>query len=454
MQSGSILFALVSGFFLGIVAGSLCSLGYAAIVFVILCSGIFWLLGPKDSSKVVLCLLCFGIACGILRMYISAPAVDTKVESRIGNYVTMKGHIIAEPDVRDAEARLTIQASDVNGQPDDSTFMVVVPPHTDVAYGDEVSVTGTVQRPESFDTGSGTSFNYPKYLAKDGIYYEIERAQVKKIGEWRGNYIVSTALSIKHWYTHGLQAVLPEPYAGLAAGITVGDKRSVGTAVSQDFQKVSLTHVLVLSGYNITIVASMLLFLLKGTRRWLRYGAAGVVVIFFVLITGAAASALRAGIMAGIALFAEITHRSYNATRALIAAVFLMVLWKPLSLLYDPGLQLSVFATLGLIYIAPIVTRRIAFMPEHFGLREIISTTVAAQCAVFPLLVYQNGLPSLFALPANIAVLAVVPLAMATSAFAGIVGALVGSGSCFMVSPAYGLLVYIISTTHFFAALS
>lgn len=454
MSSGSILFALVSGFFIGIAAGSLYGIGYVVVFFVLVCAVVVSVLGPQGSSRVVVSLVCVGIALGMLRMDCVPSARDAAIEPLVGNRINIRGTIIAEPDIRDAQVRLVVRNAEISRATHDAqSFLVVAPAHTDTSYGDEVTVTGTVRPPEAFDTGSGRSFNYPKYLAKDGIYYEIDRAQATKTGNWNGNYVIAAALAIKHWYTHGLQTVLPEPYAGLAAGITVGDKRSVGASVSEDFQKVSLTHVLVLSGYNITIVASMLLFLLKGTHRWLRYGAAGLVVVFFVLITGAAASALRAGLMAGIALFAEITHRSYDATRALIAAVFLMMLWKPLSLLYDPGLQLSVLATLGLIYLAPLVTKRVTWITERFGTREIVATTIAAQCAVMPLLFMQNGLPSLFALPANILVLAVVPLAMATSAIAGIVGAVAGHVSFFVAAPAYVLLVYIVSITHFFASL-
>lgn len=454
MGSGSILFALSSGFFLGILSASLSPVGYPVIFWVVLCAGVVGLMGPKGTSKIAVALIGVGIALGIWRMQMLPSADDIFVEPLVGDRVTLQGTIVAEPDIRDTHELLTVQSTQVQQQAHIQKFLIIAPSHTQVVYGDEVNVVGIVRRPQLFSTDTTYSFDYPKYLAKDGIFYEIDQALVSPTGVWQGNSVIAAALAIKRWYTAGLQAVLPEPYAGLAAGITVGDKRSVGEAVSKDFQTVSLTHVLVLSGYNITIVVGMLLYLLRDAHKVVRYSAAVCAIVFFVLITSAAASALRAGIMAGIALFAAVTHRTYDALRALIAAVFIIVFWKPLSLAYDPGLQLSVLATLGLMLFSPFIMRKLSFMTDRLGLRDIVATSVSAQIAVMPLLLYQTGIFSWFALPANVLVLAVVPVAMAASSVAGIGGALIGSSGFFIATPAYALLVYIIAVTHFFASIS
>src|SRR3990172_3347347 len=133
------------------------------------------------------------------------------------------------------------------------------------------------------------------YLAKDGILYTLSFAQAEKIGEGKKNYLKAAALWTKQQYLQGLQAVLPEPASGLAGGITVGDKRGVGKEYSDMFITVGLVHIIVLSGYNITIVMNLVGKLLSRMPRALQLVVNALIVLFIVLMAGAAPSAVRAG---------------------------------------------------------------------------------------------------------------------------------------------------------------
>ena len=152
-------------------------------------------------------------------------------------------------------------------------------------------------------------------------------------------------------------------------------------------------------------------------------------------------------LMALIALYARYTGRTYAASRALLFVILLMLLWNPLYLAFDPGFSLSVAATAGLIWLAPILER---FLQERGGLHFLrvmpsaaqrnalknaiferpsfwinaIATTLSAQIAVLPLLLYFTGNLSFIAIPANVFVMPFVPLAMAWSFVAGIGGML------------------------------
>jgi competence protein ComEC len=169
-------------------------------------------------------------------------------------------------------------------------------------------------------------------------------------------------------------------------------------------------------------------------------------------MAGAGAASVRAGTMACLGLFARATARTFDALRALLVAGFVMVLWNPHVLAFDPGFQLSLIATLGLILGAPFVAARLAFIKNGF-LREIAASTISAQIAVLPLLLYQTGLFSTVALPVNLLVLPIVPLAMALSFFAGAFALLIPPLSVIGGLPAYGVLTYIIEATEFAAAL-
>ncbi|HWP61533.1 MAG TPA: ComEC/Rec2 family competence protein, partial [Candidatus Paceibacterota bacterium] len=309
--------------------------------------------------------------------------------------------------------------------------------------------------PESFDTGTGTLFDYPDYLGAQGIEYELSLAQAEVVQQSKnkGNPIEATAIWTKETFQRGLVATLPEPEAGLAAGITVGDKRSIGSDLSAVFQKVGLVHVVVLSGYNITVVLSAAARLVQWAPRTAQFGVSGFIVAFFVLMAGGAGSATRAGIMALVAVLARATRRQFLASRALALAALVIVLWNPFELVFDPSFQLSALATLGLIIFSPLFASVLGWIPEKFALREIVTSTISTQLAVLPLLLYQNGQLPLFALPANLFALAAVPTAMFFSLVAGAAGIVLGSLAVPLAFPAYVLLAYIIDVAQFFAAL-
>jgi competence protein ComEC len=267
-----------------------------------------------------------------------------------------------------------------------------------------------------------------------------------------GNVVQSSAIAVKQTFLDGLHHVLPEPEAGLAGGITVGDKRSIGPALTADFQKVSLTQILVLSGYNITVVANFFAHVLSWAPSVVRFGSGIFVVVFFMLISGGASSAVRAGLMALLAMYARTSLRAYDALRALAVVVVAMVLWNPWVLAFDPGFQLSALAMVGLVLGTPVVSQYLLWVTERGGLRELVASSVSTQLAVLPLILYQDGQFSLLSLPANILAMIPIPVAMFASCLASLGGILAGTYATPLAYPAYLLLAYIISVGQFFAS--
>jgi len=211
-------------------------------------------------------------------------------------------------------------------------------------------------------------------------------------------------------------------------------------------------HIVVLSGYNVMIVAEGVMRSLSFLPRRMAAAAARAAIGVFVLAAGAGIASIRAGLMAGLALVARATGRTYDVIRALLLVGVVMLMHNPLLLAYDPGFQLSFVATLGLILGAPIFARALSFVRSGF-LRELLASTLAAQVAVLPLLLYQTGLFSLVSLPANVLVLPFVPLAMALSAGAGLAGMLVPAVAPVLGIPAHLLLMLIIAIAEISAAL-
>ena len=457
-MSSNVLWAIVGGFLAGVFVRSFFLLPWPFAAFLFLLSlttfAFTYLERAKRHQLIVLSVALIACAAGILRMDTATLQGSTELAAHLGETLTIEGLVVDEPDVREGGVRFHVRTGDAG-------VLVLAPPHTEVRYGDIVRAKGTLGLPEKFDTSLGRQFDYPMYLAKDGILYTLSFAQAEKIGEGKKNYLKSAALWTKQRYLHGLQATLPEPASGLAGGITVGDKRGVGKDYSDMFIQVGLIHIIVLSGYNITIVMNIVGKVLAGMSRAIQIGASLFIVVFIVLMAGAAPSATRAGAMALLPLIARMTGRVYLALRALGVVALVMVVWNPLLLAFDPGFQLSVLATLGLVLFSPVFSGWLHWVPERFTLREIAASTLGTQTMVLPLLLYQNGLLSLVALPANLLALVAVPWAMALSVIAAVAGILFGLPALsvvegfgtFVAFPAYVLLVYIIGVAKFFAAL-
>ena len=465
-MNAAVFWAVVGGFLSGVFIRSFILLSWPFAAFFallgIICA-LYFYIERRDRIVIILSVACIALGAGVLRMDVGTRSGDPLLNTHIDRKVTIEGTVSAELDERETGTRVSMRVrSMVVGSttiPVDSGVLVLAPSHVDIAYGDVVRATGTLKVPEAFDTGTGRTFNYPQYLAKDGIMYQLAFAQVTSLGTNEGNPVQAAAIAVKHAYLTGLGEVLSEPEAGLAGGITVGDKRSIGSELSAQFQKVSLIHMVVLSGYNITVVINTAARLLAWAPRSMQFGGSGFVVVFFILMAGGAASAARAGAMALLAMYARVSGRMFVAMRALGFIALLMVLWNPLTLAFDPSFQLSALATIGLVLFTPLCSEYLRWVTERFGLREILASTVATQLVVLPLLLYQNGNLSIVALPANLFALIPVPFAMFASFIAAVFGMIahvfpaVSIIAVPIAFPAYILLSYIIHTAQFFASL-
>ncbi|MEK7509517.1 MAG: ComEC/Rec2 family competence protein [Patescibacteria group bacterium] len=454
-----IFWAITAGFLLGVFARTTVPFGWWSIAFFAVVAGTLLATALAARANARAALLCavalLAFAGGAARMHGGIIESDPMLDAHVGEEVVIEGVVADEPDVRENNVRIPVRVESVASTTFESSIsvLVIAPLHTDVAYGDVMRAEGELETPEKFETGEGRTFDYPGYLAKDRILYQMSFAHVERTGINKGNMLKAWAIWLKQKYLGGLTQSLAEPQAGLAGGITVGDKRGLGEELSETFRIVGLTHIVVLSGYNIMVVVDALMRWLWRAPQTLRLSLGVFVAFFFAAITGFASASSRAAAMATIAIIGKATNRTYLASRALAFVATGMVLWNPYVLVFDPGFQLSVIATAGLIVFSPVLESRLVFVPTKFGLREIASATIGTQLAVLPLLLYQNGMLSIFALPVNLITLVVIPWAMLLSAIAALFGLISNIIAPLFGFPAYLLLSYVIYVAKGFATL-
>ncbi|MDO8593757.1 MAG: ComEC/Rec2 family competence protein [bacterium] len=434
-----VLIAAVSGFAGGVFVRSLFFESWWPVIFILLIAVIIYFvpkllsvysLAPLENESSnsltgLAAVFFIFVALGMGRAAIADTPLPASFASDVRHRVSYEGVVISDPDVRDTNQRMEIRVTK-NGE--QTNVLAVTSRNASVEVGDSVNVSGTLLVPENFADDNGRIFQYDKYLERDGVRFILNYAyiRVESHAPW---YSISAALArAKHAFIDGIAATLPEPHASLAGGITIGGKSGLGNELKEAFTRSSLVHIIVLSGYNVMVVAEWVMTLLTLTplkRRW-AITAGALALIIFVGIAGATATAIRAAVMALIALYARATGRSYAAGRALLFVILLMLIWNPLYLAFDPGFGLSVVATAGLIWLAPIIEVYLSFIKNKFW-NNVVATTLAAQVAVLPLLLYNTGNLSIVAIPTNLLVVPLVPLAMGFSALAGFAGAIFSS---------------------------
>lgn len=433
----------VISFSCGILAASFIPISFPVLAFCALIAVVFavaWFFGRRDGYLFPAILFLF-LSVGAGRMLVAPQTLPPEFAGLLGTPVHFVGIVASDPDIRETSQRITVE---VKREGVRTKVLAVADRYPAFSYGDEVMVSGTLETPQPFATDGGRMFAYDKFLAKDGVFSILPHAYIEKTGESHSILVrVQRALYAgKHAFTRALENALSEPYASLAEGLLAGGKQGLGKSLLDAFTIAGLLPIIVLSGYNVMIVADSVLAGLSFLPKRFAFGVAALTIVLFVCAAGGGASALRAGIMAVLALFARATRRTYQAVRVLALVLVLMLLINPLQLAYDPGFQFSFIATLGLIVASTVFELRLIKI-RWPALREIIATTLAAQLFVLPLLLYQTGNLSLVSLPANILVLPVVPLTMALSAIAGVVSLIVPFLAVYIGLPAYLLLAYI-----------
>ncbi|NCO15351.1 hypothetical protein COW77_01795 [Candidatus Wolfebacteria bacterium CG18_big_fil_WC_8_21_14_2_50_39_7] len=284
-------------------------------------------------------------------------------------------------------------------------------------YGDLINFEGIIKRPDSQ--------SYAAYLAKDSIFGIVDYPKTELIAKNQGSVIKSQLFKLKEKLISNFQKTLSAEKSAFLAGITLGERTEFSQEFKEAMAKSGTTHLVALSGYNITIIVLVIAaFFSRFLSRKITFVLTILAIFGFVLMTGAEASVVRAAIMGFIALLASQVSRLYSIRNAIVLAAFFMVLVNPRVLYFDVGFQLSFAALLGIVYLGPAIQKFFRIKEEggFLGWRKNFLTTTSAQLAVAPLLIINFNQFSLTALIANILILEVIPPTMFLGFLLGAMG--------------------------------
>lgn len=359
------------------------------------------------------------------------------------------GIVVSEPEKRDTDIRFVVM-TDNNEKVLVSTDLL-----SKVKYGDQVDLVG------QFKLSSGP---YGESLSKDDIYYTMSFAKVNIVSSKHGNLLVRQLLNLKNYFIARMRSILPEPESSLLAGLIVSGKQALDQNILNEFRRAGVVHIVVLSGYNITVIAEflLLLFAFLGKKRAALVALLGV--SLFVIMSGVEATVLRGAIMVLLAIGGSLFGRQGSGSRILVFTGAIMILLNPKILVYDTSFQLSFLAMAGLIFGAPIIQNLVMkILPDYkqasagkvqviSWLVEFASATIATQLFVFPLILYEMGNFSTVFLVSNFFILPVIPIAMLFG-FAATLMAFLSPIIAFPFSMfSHLLLKYILLATNFFSS--
>lgn len=473
MTKSRIFFWLLLAFIIGVAIASFLPLGLALVWAVFIFGGAVAAFGIRrvaERGRIMVFGACLMTTAFGMFWFLRAAGANLPLESAVGMTATVEGVIVAEPRENARSQQLVIRDEASGGR-----VLVFARKFPAYRYGDRIRAKGEMRHPENFTN----DFDYAAYLAKDDIYYVMSFPELSVLGHGEGSRVYAFLFSVKDAFSRSMERILPEPHAAFLKGLIIGERQSFSEELREELRATGTTHLVALSGYNITIVGDNLLRLLRfllvpfAAAFWV----AAIGIIGFVLLTGAQASVVRAAIMGLLVLVARREGRQYRMQNAIAFAAFVMLLENPKILRFDVAFQLSFLATLGLVYGAPLferafdrvvtrtrlVLRDIGLVRELRGererkrrrsvFRETLVTTLGAQLFVAPLLVFSFGNFSLVSPIANLFVLPMIPYTMFVGFMAALLGLFAATAGRVAAWAAWLLLEYELRVIGWFAAI-
>lgn len=415
---------------------------FLASILFCLC-GIFFYTAITNKYRVhvfVFLLCCF--LCGSFRLYVSRE----KDVSFNRKNETILGTIVSNPIDTQYGQSFEVKVEK------EGKILLRSSSHDRFLYGDRISFKSKCESPENFNTVVGTEFDYQSYLKKNHIL-SICKGDSTLLKERPKFSFRRVLFSFSNFLTDTINTLFKEPESGIVSGMLFGNKSSISSEIQTNFTKTGTIHLLALSGYNIALVAFFFqrIFELLIRRKYALLMSMFSVIVF-VLMTGASASAVRAGGMIFILILGKLLYKEYSSLRALFIVAACMIFLEPYTLLYDASFHLSFLATFGIILVEPIMRKILSFL-KFKPLILIFSVSLGAQIMTLPYILYAFNSLSLSSFVTNSIIAPFVPIVMFLGTLSLFLGILYIPLSGPLVLLTQSLVSYMLELISYFASI-
>ncbi len=357
--------------------------------------------------------------------------------------VSFQARVVKEKDQRIDKEKLILGDIKIGNKDIQGKVLINVGLYSQYKYGDILKINGYLKKPQKFK-----EFNYKMYLARYGVYSICYYPDIKKIGE-KKYFFYKNILKFKHKIRYLIDNKLPESQSTILQALILGYKKEIPSYLREKFARAGVSHILAISGLHIAILISILSIIFTsffGLKPKLNFWVIFIFILFFVILTGLPASAIRAALMGLLLIIAKRIDRPVNGLRLLIFVAFFMLFLNPKLLGWDIGFQFSFLAVLGIYFLTPIFKKVFKKIPnfKFLPIRSYLAVSLGAQIMVLPLIIYYFGNLSLIAPIANVLVLSIIPIVMIAGFIFVIFSLAFYSLSSLLSLPVFFLLTYIL----------
>ncbi|HUP26615.1 MAG TPA: ComEC/Rec2 family competence protein, partial [Candidatus Limnocylindrales bacterium] len=277
------------------------------------------------------------------------------------------------------------------------------------------------------------------YASRGSRQLRMSFAEMKVLG--RSDSPVDGA---RRTYTAGMESALPEPLASFGLGLLIGQRSTLPDTITKQLSTVGLTHIIAVSGYNLTIIMGGVRRVLRKRSKYQTTAISIALIGLFLLTTGFSASIVRAAIVSILSLLAWYYGRTFRPVLLIALAAVITAGYNPLYIWSDIGWYLSFMAFFGVLVVAPLINRRLFGEREPNALTGLLIESLCALLMTVPFVLYIFHQVSSIALVANLLLVPLVPLGMLLALIAGIGGTLVPVIGGIIAWPARVLLTYML----------
>lgn len=258
---------------------------------------------------------------------------------------------------------------------------------------------------------------------------------------------------VRHRFIAGVFTALPEPLGSFALGLLIGQRSTLPSEVTLALTAAGLTHIVAVSGYNLTIIIDSVKKLIAKKSRYQAVIFSLSLIFLFVLLVGNSPSIFRAAMVSGLSIVAWYYGRKIRPMVLIALVAALTAGYYPIYIWSDISWYLSFLAFFGVLVIAPLLVKKFSKKSKPPIIVYLLAETLAAQVMTMPIILYVFGQMSLFSIFANLLVVPFVPLAMLLSLFAGLAGMLFAQVSGIIALPAKIVLAYMLDVAKYFSNL-
>ena len=254
-------------------------------------------------------------------------------------------------------------------------------------------------------------------------------------------------------FAENTHELMESAQANLGISFLVGQRNALPAELQDMFRDVGLIHLVVASGFHLTLVVRFGRTLFAKRSKYLATLTSFTLIFGFLLLTGFSTSMIRASLVTGASLIAWYFGRAIHPFVLLPFIAAITVLARPMFLWADLAWYLSFAAFAGVIVLAPLLHRYFWHPDKEPGFfRYLIVATFSAQLLTFPIIAITFQQYSLLAIVANILVLPVVPLIMLGTFLSGGLNYLFPVVAQIFASVTQIGLDYVIAVVHYLAA--